>query len=495
MSKRKAFFFCDIDDQPSYAPNELAMWNALIPRLNLTEIRMRNRALSDPAQSMVGMSATQKKAELLAGLSWLTNGAQPGDTLFFFLLTHGGLSTDGTNVDETDRFDETMYVSSIVNGVESTSSIRDDDLRAEILKARTSLAGVAFYAYSSACNSGTFLDLPHHFATATDANNVDSLVPYDEAVPIPAKFPVGSEVMSIGSSQDAYLTRAYPLWPSHTDTPAVDIEVAPGVIVPLEWMDLEWGRPCPVNPQLVALLRAIVKGTITSTTTHQGFMNAYMNEMQAFSRETYWYDPSMAAHPIADPSQYNANTAPPSPENNNPVFGLCSLSMLQTPCRIVASQPNIIVARNAITKMTLVSTSPAAYSMAPSSTSRSIFFTPTNTYGRDVYVVYKARAHSSYMTTSKFTWQFEIRNDGAGLSSNAAAISTSTTTGIWETQATQVNTKYSVVAPSVSGNAVYTIKALLPPGHYMTSAVLGSYTSRLYIDPPIFVYPEHLSFV
>jgi hypothetical protein len=511
MPARKAFFFSDMDDLPEYAPGELAMWNELIPRLGITETRMRNRCLADPAQSMVNMTAAQKKAELLQGLSWLTAGAQPGDTLFFFISTHGNQVSDSGPVDETDKRDEAVVVVSSVpdaNGRLAAINIRDDEIRNELLKAQQNLEGVALYAFSSACCSGTWLDLPHHFVTVTDENKVDSLAPYDQTVANPAKFPAGCEVVSIGSSQDAYLTRHYPMYASQNyyqqnpgpwTTPTIPVEVAPGVTVNLGWFN--WDNdtgPGAVNSKLVALLRAVVKGAITPTTTHQQFMNAYMAEAQALTRDVYWYyETDEAKHPVAPTTQYNvySRNKPVSPEQLNPVFGFSSFSMLQSPCRIVPSPKTIVVARNAITNMTNVTTTPTAYCMAPSSTATSAFFTPVNTYGRDVYVVYKIRSHPNHPTASKVNWQFEIKNDGKGLSQNVVAVWTGNGSGSTETVAEKTNTKYSVQCSTISTNGVYTIKARIPPGFAMTSTIFGIYGSKCSIDYPIFVFPENLVFV
>ncbi|ORY05241.1 metacaspase [Basidiobolus meristosporus CBS 931.73] len=90
---------------------------------------------------------------ILLGMKWLVEGAQPGDSLFFHYSGHGG-STQDTDGDEVDGKDETIYPLDH----EQAGMIHDDEMHA--LMVRDLPAGCRLTAVFDSCHSGTVLDLP-----------------------------------------------------------------------------------------------------------------------------------------------------------------------------------------------------------------------------------------------------------------------------------------------------------------------------------------------
>lgn len=90
---------------------------------------------------------------ILRAMSWLVNGAQPGDSLFFHYSGHGGQEKD-LNGDEISGYDECIYPVDF----KSAGSIIDDimhDIMVKPLPAGCRLTGIF-----DSCHSGTALDLP-----------------------------------------------------------------------------------------------------------------------------------------------------------------------------------------------------------------------------------------------------------------------------------------------------------------------------------------------
>ncbi|KAJ9469328.1 Metacaspase-1 [Diplonema papillatum] len=102
------------------------------------------------------------RAGIMDAISWLVDGAQPGDVLFFHYSGHGGQQADSTG-DEKDGQDETL----IPEDYRSAGVITDDELLKELVL--TVPCGVRLVCVMDCCHSGTILDLPFLFA-ATDNN-------------------------------------------------------------------------------------------------------------------------------------------------------------------------------------------------------------------------------------------------------------------------------------------------------------------------------------
>eukprot|EP00903_Cladosiphon_okamuranus_P020246 g18581.t1 len=102
------------------------------------------------------------KANILASIKWLVQGAKPGDSLFMHYSGHGGTVRDSvTNGDEADKRDETMVPADFV----LSGQIRDDEILAELVLPLPE--GVVLSVVMDCCHSGSILDLPYAF----DAND------------------------------------------------------------------------------------------------------------------------------------------------------------------------------------------------------------------------------------------------------------------------------------------------------------------------------------
>jgi len=109
-----------------------------------------SRTLTD---DQTDTSKVPTRANILAALKWLVDGAKPGDSLFFHYSGHGG-SVKSTNPAETSGFDETI----IPVDFEKAGQIIDDDLFLILVKPLPQ--GVRLTALFDSCHSGTVLDLP-----------------------------------------------------------------------------------------------------------------------------------------------------------------------------------------------------------------------------------------------------------------------------------------------------------------------------------------------
>eukprot|EP01134_Creolimax_fragrantissima_P002260 CFRG2260T1 len=90
---------------------------------------------------------------ILAGMDWLVEGAQSGDSLFFHYSGHGGVSKDRNDSDEQDGQDETLLpVDYTTHG-----QIIDDTVHDHLVKHLPH--GVRLTAIVDACHSGSVFDL------------------------------------------------------------------------------------------------------------------------------------------------------------------------------------------------------------------------------------------------------------------------------------------------------------------------------------------------
>ena len=98
------------------------------------------------------------RANITQAMSWLVQGAQPNDSLFFHYSGHGGQAQD-TDGDEDDGYDETIYPVDHARA----GQIVDDEMHA--LMVRPLAPGVRLTAIFDSCHSGTALDLPYVYST------------------------------------------------------------------------------------------------------------------------------------------------------------------------------------------------------------------------------------------------------------------------------------------------------------------------------------------
>ncbi|MBV5304294.1 MAG: caspase family protein [Chlorobium sp.] len=102
---------------------------------------------SSPTTMRILTDSRATRANIMAGLKWLTTGAKAGDVLVFYYSGHGSQMID-VDGDEPDGKDETICPHDFA----TAGMIKDDDLR----KAFTTLpAGVNLDVILDSCHSGT----------------------------------------------------------------------------------------------------------------------------------------------------------------------------------------------------------------------------------------------------------------------------------------------------------------------------------------------------
>eukprot|EP00928_Gymnodinium_smaydae_P074988 TRINITY_DN57_c0_g3_i6.p1 TRINITY_DN57_c0_g3~~TRINITY_DN57_c0_g3_i6.p1 ORF type:complete len:781 (-),score=162.57 TRINITY_DN57_c0_g3_i6:92-2434(-) len=131
------------------------------------------------------------KANMMASLNWLTNGAAPGDEFFFHYSGHGGQQRD-TQGDEEDGKDETL----IPCDFKTAGQITDDELH-EVLVQKLP-KGCRLWVILDCCHSGTALDLP--YKVTVDSHSMLSLT---KKRPRRAVAPSQAEVIMISGCKDS----------------------------------------------------------------------------------------------------------------------------------------------------------------------------------------------------------------------------------------------------------------------------------------------------
>ena len=128
--------------------------------LKLLEDRMqfdvRDRRIYVDERGYPGKTGEPTKQNILDGLRWLVEGANPGDALFFHYSGHG------TKVADRDGDDDDGYDEALVPGDYSRAGmILDDDIYKIVL--RDLKPGVRLTAITDCCHSGTIMDLEYQF--------------------------------------------------------------------------------------------------------------------------------------------------------------------------------------------------------------------------------------------------------------------------------------------------------------------------------------------
>jgi hypothetical protein len=103
------------------------------------------------------------KANIVEAMSWLVDGAQPGDSLFFYFSGHA-TQVEDLDKDEPDGFDECICAMEYMGNGQLKSSpttpgiIINDDIHDIMVKPLP--RGCHLTAVLDCCHSGTLLDLP-----------------------------------------------------------------------------------------------------------------------------------------------------------------------------------------------------------------------------------------------------------------------------------------------------------------------------------------------
>lgn len=99
------------------------------------------------------------KENILSGMRWLVEGAQPGDSLFFYFSGHATQIKDEDG-DEPDGFDECLCAMDYDGRKNPPTGLIVDDQMHGIM-VRPLPRGCRLTAVLDCCNSGTLLDLPY----------------------------------------------------------------------------------------------------------------------------------------------------------------------------------------------------------------------------------------------------------------------------------------------------------------------------------------------
>ncbi|SPO04156.1 probable Metacaspase-1 [Cephalotrichum gorgonifer] len=98
------------------------------------------------------------RENIINGMRWLVDGAQPNDSLFMHYSGHGG-QTEDLDGDEEDGYDECLYPVDF----QASGHIVDDEIHHLIVAPLQ--PGVRLTAIIDACHSGSMLDLPYQYST------------------------------------------------------------------------------------------------------------------------------------------------------------------------------------------------------------------------------------------------------------------------------------------------------------------------------------------
>lgn len=131
------------------------------------------------------------KANILAGMAWLTSGAKAGDSLFFQFSGHGG-QVDDLDGDEEDKKDETL----IPVDFQTAGQITDDVVFQRLISPLPK--GVFLTAVMDCCHSGTGMDLPyiHHIKTSK-VNVAEHHNEFEQKATGPKSFDISSDANAV----------------------------------------------------------------------------------------------------------------------------------------------------------------------------------------------------------------------------------------------------------------------------------------------------------
>lgn len=104
------------------------------------------------------MNKVPTRENIIRAMQWLTNNAQPNDSLFFHYSGHGGVTKD-LDGDEEDGTDQVIYPVDFEQAGHLVDDIMHD------IMVRPLPSGCRLTALFDSCHSGTALDLPYVYST------------------------------------------------------------------------------------------------------------------------------------------------------------------------------------------------------------------------------------------------------------------------------------------------------------------------------------------
>jgi hypothetical protein len=131
--------------------NDVNNIKRLIQSRGFVEDSVHMRILTDDHRNG---SLHPTRRNIIEGMHWLVQGAQPNDSLFLHYSGHGSQKED-TDSDEVDGYDETI----VPVDAKSSGQIVDDEMNAILV--RQLPRGARLTAIFDSCHSATALDLPY----------------------------------------------------------------------------------------------------------------------------------------------------------------------------------------------------------------------------------------------------------------------------------------------------------------------------------------------
>ena len=157
-------------------------------KINIRESRIY---VDDPAWK--NSNGFPTKANIEAGMRWLTEGAMPGDSFIFHYSGHGTQVAGSTT--EADGKDEAL----VPSDYESAGLIMDDVIKSTIVDPLP--MGARLTALMDCCHSGSMFDLPYVFTSSKDnitqARQGNRLTTHN-----PGSSPIKAEIFQISGCKD-----------------------------------------------------------------------------------------------------------------------------------------------------------------------------------------------------------------------------------------------------------------------------------------------------
>ncbi|KAG2234528.1 hypothetical protein INT48_007341 [Thamnidium elegans] len=160
----------DNDDEPDFELSNCGgKKRALLIGINYTGTANELSGCLNDVDDIVVLTDDQEedkfkptRANILAGMKWLVNDAQPDDSFFFHYSGHGGRVHD-IHSDEDDSYDETIYPLDFEHFDGDSGQIKDDDMHDIMVRPLPPKCRLT--AIFDSCHSGTVLDLPYVYST------------------------------------------------------------------------------------------------------------------------------------------------------------------------------------------------------------------------------------------------------------------------------------------------------------------------------------------
>mmetsp|Transcript_34745 Transcript_34745/g.63172 ORF Transcript_34745/g.63172 Transcript_34745/m.63172 type:complete len:1225 (-) Transcript_34745:64-3738(-) len=146
------------------------------------------------------------KANMLASMHWLTQGAGAGDELFLHYSGHGGQQADANGDEGVGGKDDTL----IPCDFQSSGQITDDELYSLLVESLP--AGVRLWVIFDCCHSGSALDLPYKASANKDGKGIScskNRTRFRRPSGRTVKEPSKAEVMMISGCRDDQTSADY----------------------------------------------------------------------------------------------------------------------------------------------------------------------------------------------------------------------------------------------------------------------------------------------